>query len=344
MAAAGRSLATTLCRHWLVRTVRLARRAALGLGLALAVVAGPLAAATPKAGAVGALTDAGGQVVFDFPHPVGYGVAVGANRITVTFTEPFTGSLAPVRDALPGIIGRAELSDDGTVATLYLRGAYTLRSQAVGASIVLDLVASAATRESARARTARAAASGWLEPAPAAGSRAQQAKLRTVEATYSREIGFERLIFDWHQTVPYRVEQGDGMARIEFQVPARLDLPALRAQMGGASFKVDALPGDRALVVTLALPPDAAVRHALSGGRVIVDVAKNLNAVDGDRLRHAAGGAVTVADDAAPADKDTAAAATAPEGTVGVQVTRAGDKVTSLRFDWPRTVAAGAFR
>jgi hypothetical protein len=318
--------------------------AVLAFGLAALGAAG--ANAAPKGSAVGALTDAGGQVVFDFPRPVGYSVAVGASRITVTFTEPFTGTLEAVRQALPGIVGRAELSADGTVATLYLRGAYALKSQAVGASIILDLTASAATRDAAAANAgnAKAAAGGWLDPAPAAGTEVVAGKLRTVDVAYSREAGFERLVFDWHAAVAYRVEQGEGTARIEFQAPARIDLPALRAQLGGAGFKIDALPGDKSLVVTLALPPDVSVRHALSGGRVIVDIAKGLSPVTPDRLRHAAGSTVTLSDDGAKAEGTGADAAKTPDGAVAVQVTRAGDRVTSLRFDWPRTVGAAAFR
>src|SRR5690606_8521044 len=174
----------------------------LALGLMLAVMpAAFVGAAVPAATAVGALTDAGGQVVFDFPRPVGYGVTVATNRLTVTFTEPFTGSLEPVRQALPSIVGRAELSADRKVATLYLKGAYSLKSQAVGASIILDLVASEATR-AARAGAVPAAAGGWLEPAPSAGTQIVAAELRTVDVSYARHDGYERLIFDWRESVP----------------------------------------------------------------------------------------------------------------------------------------------
>jgi hypothetical protein len=342
MTGTDRSVAAVSCRYGFGRSNQILRGVLLAFGVAMMLAASSMAA-TPKGSAVGALTDAGGQVVFDFPRPVGYGVRVGPNRVIVSFTEPFTGTLEPVRQALPGIVGRTELSADRTVATLYLRGAYALKSQAVGASIVLDLVASPATREAAGAKAAKPGAAGWLEPAPAAGTELQPAKLRTVDVAYSREEGFERLVFDWHQAVPYRVEQGKGTARIEFQAPARLDLPALRAQMGGASFKIDTLPGDKALVVTLSLGADESIRHALSGGRVIVDIAKNLTTVPADKMRHAAGGTVTMVDKD-PTGGTAAESPKAPEGAIGVQVTRAGDRVTSLRFDWPRTVAAAAFR
>jgi hypothetical protein len=338
MAGADRSQASVLRRRGPGRLAHLLHAAILAFGLVVTGIAG--AEAAPKASAVGALTDAGGQVVFDFPHPVGYAVAVGVNRIAVTFAEPFTGALEPIAQALPGIVGRTELSADRKTAMLYLRGAYALKSQAVGASIVLDLAASAATREaSARASSGKAAAGGWIDPAPASGTQVIAGKLRTVDVSYSRESGFERLVFDWHGAVPYRVEQGQGSARIEFETPARIDLPALRAQMGGAGFKIDALAGDKALIVTLSLPPGVAVRHALSGGRVVVDVAKGLDSVSPDKLRHAAGGTVVMAGDGAKSEP-----AKTPEGAVGVQVTRAGDTVTSLRFDWPRTVGAAAFR
>lgn len=342
MGGADRSQATVLCRRGPGRLARPLRAVILAIGL---VVAGPAAAeAAPRASAVGALTDAGGQVVFDFPHPVGYTVAPGASRVTVTFAEPFTGTLEPIAQALPGVVGRAELSADRKAATLYLRGAYAVKSQAVGASIVLDLAATAATREaSARTGAGKAAAGGWLDPAPAAGTQVIAGKLRTVDVSYSRESGFERLVFDWHAAVPYRVEQGEGSARIEFESPARIDLPALRAQMGGAGFKIDALAGDKALVVMLSLPPGVSVRHALSGGRVVVDVAKGLDMVSPEKLRHAAGGTVVLGGDGAKAETAAETPKT-PDGAVGVQVTRAGDKVTSLRFDWPRSVGAAAFR
>jgi tetratricopeptide (TPR) repeat protein len=323
------------------------RLAALVLAVAALGPAGATAGAT--ASAVAALTDAGGQVVFDFPHRVGYSLTVAPSRVTVTFTEPFTGSLDALTRSIPSIVGRADLSPDHKVATLFLRGAYALKSQAVGASIILDLAASAATREVLAWNTGNgrvAAATVWLDPAPAAGTEVVADKLRTVDVIYSREAGFERLTFDWHATVPYRVEQGDGTARIEFEAPGRIDLPALMTQMGGADFKIDALPGDKSLVVTLSLPREASVRHALSGGRVVVDIAKGLSTVAPDRPQHAAGGTVTVADtdrNAKPAPAE-AEAPKAPEGAVGVQVTRSGERVTSLRFDWPRTVGAAAFR
>ena len=301
MGGAARSVATVPGRRGPGRLARSARIVLLVLGIAALGPAGATAGAT--ASAVGALTDAGGQVVFDFPHTVGYSVAVAPSRIIVTFTEPFTGTLEPLGRAMPGIVGRADLSADRKVATLYLRGAYALKSQAVGASIILDLAASAATRNAvSKAGYSRPAASVWLDPAPAAGTEVIAGKLRTVDVAYSREAGFERLTFDWHAAVPYRVEQGDGTARIEFEAPGRIDLPALRAQMGGADFKIDALPGDKSLVVTLSLPPEASVRHALSGGHVVVDIAKGLSTVAPDRLRHAAGGTVTLADDGAKAE------------------------------------------
>ncbi len=93
-----------------------------------------------------------------------------------------------------------------------------------------------------------------------------------VGVTYEMHPGFERLIFDWHEVVDYRIEYQQTGARILFARSGYLDLPALRARLRGSSLAIEAVPGPDGLAVRIRSGVKRAFLHYPEGNRIVVDV------------------------------------------------------------------------
>ncbi len=95
-----------------------------------------------------------------------------------------------------------------------------------------------------------------------------------VRVRFGQHAGFHRMVFDWPETVAYRVEKRGAQVLLSFEAPANLDLsryyripPSLirdltPARIGGGA------------AVRFAVPPNARVEHRAWGNKVVVDVFK----------------------------------------------------------------------
>ncbi|MCZ6862862.1 MAG: tetratricopeptide repeat protein [Alphaproteobacteria bacterium] len=94
----------------------------------------------------------------------------------------------------------------------------------------------------------------------------------SVDVTYEKHPGFERLIFKWSSVVDYRIVHQQTGARILFARQGYLDLPALRARLRGSGLSIEAVPGPNELAVRIRSGVKRAFLHYPEGNRIIVDV------------------------------------------------------------------------
>ena len=83
---------------------------------------------------------------------------------------------------------------------------------------------------------------------------------------------FSRLIFMWPDVVAYAVSQEGDTATLHFDKAARIDLAELRAGLPVQILSADTHVTADAIEVTLALRPEARLRHFQKGSRVVLDV------------------------------------------------------------------------
>jgi len=199
----------------------------------------------------------------------------------------------------------------------------------------------------------------------------------TVGVVYRRTPAFERLTFAWDAPVGYAMDRVGGIVWLKFRKPGRIDMAALRDQLRGAGISVQAKPGSSKLDVFVRAPTDRTVRHYRAGDTVVFEVlarkpappriAKQLKSAPRPKAgkppaRPPARAPMTAkvlpktppaGRPEAPSAVKPAAGSPEPRGTgddpfampaiSNVSLSSSGG-VPTLRFEWPRPVAAAAFR
>ncbi len=206
-------------------------------------------------------------------------------------------------------------------------------------------------------------------PVPAHHAAAPPAAAPTVDVRAGAHGTFERLVFTWPQSVPYKVEQQGTRAVITFARAATLNRAGLQSSLpSDIALSSLATTGD-SVRLELTLPPGARLRHFATGTKVAVDVVRvPASIVPGDAPKSAVlvpvAGAdlpVTVPPPSAksaphpadapatpvtvpgpvPAPSAAAPAPVAPDADAGPVVP---ERVFSISVSWEKPVAAAVFQ
>ncbi|MEE8270631.1 MAG: hypothetical protein V3R98_02705, partial [Alphaproteobacteria bacterium] len=201
-----------------------------------------------------------GRLVFDWDIPADYRIRRDDRRIIVDFDRPIDGPLAPATNRLNGYIEEARIIGDGSQLLLVLEPWVGVADFVNDHAIVFDLRrAGDAPDAASRPPTAPDIAT---DPSPAP----------VIRVRGGEHADFSRLVFDWPDAVPYRVDHHGERVVVEFDASADADLTRVVVRdLGRVDSVAQSSPGG-ALEVVVTVPPGARVRHFLNGPKVVLDV------------------------------------------------------------------------
>jgi tetratricopeptide (TPR) repeat protein len=236
-----------------------------GLGAAALLVAG-LCAPGAFAAAAEVTAEAGDrfdQLRFAWPSRVQYTAQRFGNELLIEFAAPVDGDVAAAAGALGGFIASARLDAGGREVVVRLTGSHRLRTYRDGNDVVIDVGAVEAVSNSRPAVGTGAA--GATKSSPETGPR--------LAVRLGEHPTYRRMVFDWRSKTPYTVTEADGVARIAFGRPARIDTAALATRLPDAFSGLRSERGvDGNTDVVIPIPDGVRVRHFLSGTKVVVDL------------------------------------------------------------------------
>jgi len=285
-----------------------------------------------------------GRLVFDWPAEIEYQAELVGDELVVSFPAGARFDLSALSGDMEDYLGPVRVADDGMSIRFSLKASFGLTHFRMGPKIVIDLMAQPgqeATAEAApvAAQPAAAVPEAPAEPAPPASAAAARVPVRVGE-----HPGFSRLVFDWSEAVGFRVEEVPGRITIHFDRPAQFDLSRFRSDPPPAVSAMVPRAAAEGVVVDLAVPTGASLRHYRDNGHLVFDVVEPGGAGARQRLaeaatdsRPAATGAPTPLLPAARAERDTNQPAPAsvplpqarPDRTAGRSDTAAEGRATA---------------
>ncbi len=146
---------------------------------------------------------------------------------------------------------------------------------------VTGRIPAASTAEEAPARPAastgeeppaRPAAAPAPESPPARSSKVLPREAPAVRVRAGIHPGFDRLVFDWPEKVPFRLERDGRIARLVFERPARFDFAHVRRIRPPKVRGWKSAPEGAGVAVTVRLAEDGRVRVFRDGPRVVLDI------------------------------------------------------------------------
>ncbi|MEE9140833.1 MAG: hypothetical protein V3U18_08685, partial [Alphaproteobacteria bacterium] len=191
--------------------------------------------------------DGYGRIVFDWKGGVEYAVRLEGRNLVVRFERPMTASFEQVLARLGKYVTGARLEDGGRKAVFTLAQGLDHRSFISDGSVVVDLLD---------------------RPRGTAGLGIR----RPLAVRVGEHPGFSRVVFDWTRPVEYRILRDGATATVSFDVPARIDLDKLRADLPDRVKAVDLAANSSGLAVHLTISEAARLRHFRSGARIVIDV------------------------------------------------------------------------
>ena len=261
------------------RAIEAARLAALALAVAL--LGGMAEAAEVRGRDLGSH----GELEFEWDGPADYRMRRDGDRILVDFDRAIGEGAAGAFRAVGRYIEQGRIIGDGSTFLMIVDPAIVLTDRRSGNAVVFELRNFAEEPQAAQpapsdsAPTVAAVHAGppalsapVLDLSAEPESRPAVASRPTIRVRGGEHPGYSRIVFDWPDTVDYRVEHSGGSVRVAFDAPADADFA--RAAPAGLS-RVDGLAqsaraGD--LVVAVAVPPDSRLRHFRSGPKVVLDI------------------------------------------------------------------------
>ncbi|MFZ0693966.1 MAG: hypothetical protein WAN51_07420, partial [Alphaproteobacteria bacterium] len=216
-----------------------------------------------------------GRFVFDWKESVGHSVRLQGNQLTVVFDRPMEGSFAQVLQQLSHYISAARLDDDGRKAVFDLSGASTAQSFDSGNSIAIDI-----RRASNAAASAQPAKSDSAETKSASAEKSPgKSAADLLSVRFGTHDDYSRIVFDWPSAVPYTAFTDGNTLKLEFAVPARIDMDRLRADLPRFVTAMDAQTRAGGLTVTISGADAARFHHFRSENKIVVDIAGSEHAL-----------------------------------------------------------------
>lgn len=206
-------------------------------------------------------------ITFAWRNPVSYEHEVSGGRVIVRFSRSVEAPLASIVSQVGDLVSDVRQSDGGRTVSFGLKQDADAYAFYTGTAVTLELVAKgdiAATPATPRAAPAPATEAPNAAPPPAG---APKVGVRT-----GAHDGYTRVVFDFANAVPYKIDNANGVVTMRFDGPAAIDVAPLNT--GNVPFVGEArsqVSGGRT-VVSMAVPATATVRSFLSGPKVVIDV------------------------------------------------------------------------
>ena len=229
------------------------------------------------------------ELVFQWDEAAAYRIRRNGDRILVDFDRQVGDGAARAFRRVGSYLEDGRVIGDGSTILMVLEPSVVLLERSDGAAITFELrpppaepeptvAAVHASPRPAAARDPVLDLSPDLQAPPTAqlplpASEAAAAPQPSVRVRGGEHPAYSRIVFDWPDSVGYRVARTGGRVDIAFDVAAVADFA--RAAPDNLS-RVDALRqaagGDGGLVVSLAVPPDSGLRHFRLGAKVVIDI------------------------------------------------------------------------
>lgn len=199
--------------------------------------------------------DGFGRIVFDWAEPTNFETSRFGDELRITFSRPLAGDLAGPLAGLPQYLAGAAVEPDGRTVVLTLKGAIGYRAFPEAKLVVVDLLAAADSAD----RTAQV-------------KDAEASALPALPVRVGTHGEFDRIVFDWPQSVSYTIERAGDRLAIRFDRAARLDLSTLSAKLPRWIKPAAVRRGANDLTVELIVPPETRFRDFVNGRSVVLDL------------------------------------------------------------------------
>ncbi len=360
-----------------------------GLWLAVGAICNLLLAVHParadKVSVQGTARDGTGRITFNWPSPVPYVAKIQGRQLIIQFARPVEANFTSAARRLNKFIGRPTLRNGGLIVSFPLKGTFDLNYFARGRTVIVDIVDPNPTAAPEKVPAVKTAAKTppTAKATPAPSPTSAPSSTRTSENVGVRagvHPNYDRVVFDWRKSVPYKVDKKGNRTTITFDRPANVNVSTLNNRRLSNFRGAGAQVGGKQTVVTLSVPSSSRVKHFRSGSKVVVDVLNPTGANDAPPVQKLLAESAPTAKKTTAASKSAkpvsltpqkagakqkggsakdAAAKVKPQGkstpkdaksaaqepaTVEADVDPKDVKAVTLRIDWTSPTAAAVFR
>jgi len=219
----------------------------------------------------GTARDGSGRITFNWPAPVPFVAKIQGRQLIVQFARPVEANFTSVSRRLSKFVGRASVRNGGLTVAFPLKGEFDLNYFARGRTVIVDIVDPNPTPKTQEAKA---------PPPPAGEKKASQPPAPKPAAKASENVAvrtgghpnYDRVVFDWRRSVPYKVDKKGNRATVTFERPANVNVTTLNRRrlnnVRGAGSQVSG----KQTVVTLSVPTSSRLKHFRSGSKVVVDI------------------------------------------------------------------------
>ncbi len=320
-----------------------------------------------------------GRIVFGWPAAVPFQATLNNDALTLVFERPVQADLSGLPKQFSAYVSGVRVLPDGRTVVLDLTKHFLFRSSAAGTDVVIDLLGQgianaappppapappatqaaaavpAATPAAAPAAPRAAPVAAAPAPPPAAANATVTGAKGAVGVRVGEHDGYDRIVFDWTQEVPYTAVIAGNRITVDFSRADGIDLtPLSRTPLAGVKAAAVTTAGGHT-VVTIDVPAGARLRHFRSEEKVVVDVRTDgaIAATPAQTAPAAAPAARVATPPAATAAATPRAAAPAPPppqpavtGPTTVRVTYSSPErgIVRVSFARPKPGAMAAFQ
>ncbi len=204
-----------------------------------------------------------GRILFTLDPPENPVAAVKDGVLTISFARKVTFSPQQIASGLDAYISLARVGPDGRTFRFALVQPVRLHSSVSADRYALDLVPQGFAGEPPNLPP---------PPPPAPPKPVDVAKLPPLPIRAGSYANFTRLVFDWHEKVPYTVFPGAGRITIRFQTEARPDFRVLDRiappWVKRAGWRIEG----HATVIDFNTESDSGYHDFRDGNRVVLDI------------------------------------------------------------------------
>ncbi len=251
-----------------------------------------------------------GRMAFNWDVPVSYQATISGTTARIRFDREIEADLSIISRTLKGYVTAARFSADSMAVELELTKTFQLVHFPAGTAIVVDLVGAPGTAGTQTsevvapvAEPEQTAAVQTPPDSPVTGEGNES--LPSVSVRTGRHADKLRVVFDWADQVPARLERDGGIVRLIFDAPARIaarDLVGVQpAVIGDAHARVS---GEQS-IVSLAVAQGAKLRLFKAGAKSVLDIYYTDDGSRAGALPAVAQDAPVSVVDVAPVDQST---------------------------------------
>lgn len=252
-------------------------------GLAVtAVLAAPLAVRADQVTASGEMQDDYARLTFEWPTRVRYSAEKFGSALVLRFNRPIDNDLSSLADGLGEFVTSVSKSGNNRDLILNLAGNHRFRTGRDGNRVIIDIV-DRTSPEAGRPIRIASSGGGAAPSAPAAqaqpstaanqpASPASQSNAPPLRVRVGEHPQYDRLVFDWTNRVGYQIVRTDGLARVDFDKPARVDDQTVIRRLPDRLKGFSTFSANGGLVVRIPTEQNEPVRDLRSGTKVVIDV------------------------------------------------------------------------